>query len=227
MAFNIGIYIIIQILLNGAYYQNANTEGLTLPAEFWKSVYENEKGEQGNLRVSEDGTAIVIQKFETIHDEMHNKRTDPNVLVESTKTPVINTRESSTPLLPTLDEAPLFPDILKTYGAIAADRTIETKVQLAKTCIGWVIHKMPPNIWPTPGTLRENYISMQFLDQFIDNIPKTVSPAQAQGVYLFHAAIVAYSVASAKNLTQSPAALYNAFTATLERNVNLDALGYV
>jgi|ERR1700729_16102 len=226
MAFNIGFYIIIQIILKGAYYENVNTEGFPLPPEFWKSVYENEKGEKGKLIVSEDGTAIVLQKFATINDEMNQKHTDPNSLVESTKTPSINTRESNTPLLPTVDNiSPLFLDILKTYGAIAADRKIETKVELAKTCIGWVVHKMPPNFWSAMP--NDTFVSMEFFNKYIDSIPTTVTEAQKQGVRLFQAAIVAYTWASSENLTHNAPALYTAFNKTISTHVNLDDLGYL
>lgn len=225
MIFNIGIYIIIQILLKGAYYKDANTEGFSLPPEFWTSVYENEKGEQGKLRVSEDGTAIMFKTFATIHDEMNQKNTDPNSLVESASTPTENPQKSSTPLLPTVDEASLFCDILKTYGAIAADRNIETKINLAKTCIGWVVHKMPPNFWSAMPD--DTFVSMEFFNKYIDSIPATVSEAQKQGVSLFQAAIVAYTWASSKNLTHNAPALYTVFNKTISTHVNLDDLGYL
>lgn len=68
---------------------------------------------------------------------------------------------------------------------------------------------------------------MQFLEQFIENIPRTISPAQYQGIYLFKAALITYTFASSKNLTHNPTVLYNVFMDTLRPNVNLDALGYV
>lgn len=234
-AINIGVYFLIQFIVTGKFYNLALSEGFPLPEGFWDTVYESYDGEkQGVLRVSEDGSTMEFHVFDTIMDEMNESETDPNTLAEDTEppAPIISPPPVDQPTIDLFSSAhslqapPLFDDILRTYGAIAASREIETKVELAKTCIGWVVHKMPPNMWPTSSTARTDYVSMHFLEQYIDNIPKTVSEAQKQGIYLFQAAMVAYTVASARNLTTNPSALFNAFSTTLERNVSLDALGY-